>query len=195
MGQSVTGRRHGWVQDCAHIFHLYWENSKHIVCLLETPIENLDLVFTSGSNFSNQTGHCYQDFNNLPCWRNFPAFPRDSTLCMKNSPCPLGLCVHCHPVHLSQAVLGHSACLVTHAWCSEHGASQWLSEWRSLSSGAGFICLWSPLSSMRVLLLAGLDTELWGAGLHCWIEQTLWLDSADVSQKIWWFVANLLVQK
>ena len=42
----------------------------------------------------------------------------------------------------------------------------------------------SAVQHACVLLLAGLDSELCGAGLQGWVQQSLLLDSADVDQNI-----------
>ena len=36
-----------------------------------------------------------------------------------------------------------------------------------------------------VLLQVNLDSELCGDGLHCWVYQSLWVDSADLGQEVW----------
>ena len=42
------------------------------------------------------------------------------------------------------------------------------------------------------LLLAGLDSELSGARLHCWVQQNLWVDLTDMGHEDWmiqlWFI-------
>ena len=35
------------------------------------------------------------------------------------------------------------------------------------------------------LLLAGLDSELSGARLHCWVQQNLWVDLTDMGHEDW----------
>ena len=41
----------------------------------------------------------------------------------------------------------------------------------------------SAVQHACVLLLAGLDSELCGAGLHCWVQQNLRLDLSDVDHE------------
>ena len=77
--------------------------------------------------------------------------------------------------------------------CHEHGVKSILSPSGHFSSAIGLICLFTHCSACVCLLLAGLGSELCGAGLHCWVQQNLRLDLSDVDHEDtmiqWWFIS------
>ena len=52
------------------------------------------------------------------------------------------------------------------------------------SCASGACAQHAEVGHVHVLLMAGLDTEPCGAGLHCWVHESLRLDSVDMGHRV-----------